>query len=305
MPARRTPPPFLLTAGALALALIALGGTLYWGALRGSTSDTDQPARDLMRSGDGLRRIMLAGDSITQGASGDYTWRYHLWAHLEPHVKGLEFVGPYDGLATNEVILPGPARGEESAAGAEHDYRDPGFDRDHNALWGRTLEAAAQTIGGEVAEYRPDVLCVLIGVNDLLWPIGAAEMEERLRTYVEAAQRSSPGIRIVMAEVPPIGLVETDPGFALRLYVFNELVRSVARETSTEASPVITVDIVQAEGYRAAEDTYDGTHPNAAGERKIAAAFADALYEGLDLAAPYERPDSERPSPRGGAGAGG
>ena len=34
-------------------------------------------------------------------------------------------------------------------------------------------------------------------------------------------------------------------------------------------------------------DTYDGTHPNAAGEHKIAEGFAEAMYQAWDLGAPY------------------
>jgi lysophospholipase L1-like esterase len=34
-------------------------------------------------------------------------------------------------------------------------------------------------------------------------------------------------------------------------------------------------------------DTYDGTHPSASGEHKIAAAFADAMHQGWGLGKPY------------------
>jgi lysophospholipase L1-like esterase len=40
-------------------------------------------------------------------------------------------------------------------------------------------------------------------------------------------------------------------------------------------------------GYDILLDTYDGTHPNAAGEHKIAAAFADAMHQAWGIGVPY------------------
>lgn len=261
------------------------------------------------------RRIMPAGDSMTQGANGDRTWRLHLWHHLEPHVEGLEFVGPYSDPAGRDMIIPVPTTGEEAEhASAEPldpevleelrdapwpgldgdpdtpEYRDPDFDSHHNALWGRTLQDASATIQEEVRVHQPDVLCVMIGVNDLLWPVGKEEMESRLRSYVERARAGNPTLRIVLAEVLPIALADTDPGFALRVYAYNEIVREVAQDMSTDASPVVSLDIAGREKWDVAADTYDGTHPNARGELKIAAAFADALSAAYGIGPAYPRP---------------
>jgi len=246
---------------------------------------------------------MLAGDSMTQGADGDRTWRYHLWNHLEPHVDGLDFVGPYTDPATPEMILPVPTtKGEDPKSPKEdpdedeHDhhghveYLDPHFDQDHNALWGRTLSDAATTIQEDVATHRPDVLCVMLGINDLLWPISEEKMEELLRGYIESARASNPNIRLILAETLPIALNESDEGFSLRTYVYNEIVRSVAADMSTKASPVISLNVAQQEDWDVDSDTYDGTHPNADGELKIAAAFADALSNGYGIGPAYPRP---------------
>lgn len=335
----------LVVAAVLALTLVAVGTAHWMSTGRGEGADTqaEGPVEDKLR-------IMLAGDSMTQGANGDRTWRYHLWNHLTPRVEGLDFVGPYSEPASRNMILPVPTTGdeepqvpdadsaeeyEEVGPGADEadptvpwegpeepvgsdgsdgeddvagvawpgldgdpdtaEYRDPDFDQDHNALWGRTLRDAAASIQEEVRVHRPDVLCVMLGVNDLLWPVGKEEMEYRLRSYVEAARRSNPHLRIMMAEAPPIALAEADEGFALRVYAYNVLVREVAADMSTEESPVTSLDVAGAEGWDASTDTYDGTHPNAGGEVKIAAAFADALAEEYGIGASYPR--SPSPSP--------
>ncbi|PDP84727.1 GDSL family lipase [Glycomyces fuscus] len=334
---RRTGP--LVLAGTLALVLL-VAGTAYWTAARtdDGANGTDTPTGGAVSE---PHRIMLAGDSMTQGANGDRTWRYHLWNHLSPYVEELDFVGPYSDPATRDMILPVPTAEEEappspdgdpaedyreggtgrdgdasSAApsapgdepgpgeqpdggvvwpGADGDpdtaeYRDPDFDQDHNALWGRTLRDASSSIREDVRVHRPDVLCVMLGVNDLLWPVTMEEMEYRLRGYVEAAREGNPHLRVVLAEALPIALAESDEGFALRVYAYNVLVREVAADMSTERSPVVSLDVAGGEDWDVASDTYDGTHPNARGEVKIAAAFADALAEAYGIGRAYPRP---------------
>ncbi|MDE3721648.1 GDSL-type esterase/lipase family protein [Nocardiopsis sp. N85] len=311
----------LILSGLLAVALVIAGAYLW------VTHDHDRgtdPRAEAEAPVSGSLRVMPAGDSMTQGANGDRTWRYHLWNHLEPIVEGVDFVGPYTDPATTDMIVPVPTEeddvpategdgGTEPASTdggdaealaelAEHtwpgaggepgtvEYRDPDFDQDHNSVWGRTLRDAAASIEEEVRVHEPDVLCVLIGVNDLLWPVEMEEMEDRLRRYVEGARKGNPDVRIVLSEALPIAYADNDPGFALRLYAYNMLVREVADDMSTDRSPVISLDIADREDWDVEADTYDGTHPNAHGEIKIAAAFADVLAEAYGVGEPYTRP---------------
>lgn len=326
---RRTGP--LVLAGALVLVLVVAGAS-YWAAAGPGGADGVE-----RRTGGAVsepRRIMLAGDSMTQGANGDVTWRYHLWSHLSAHVGGLEFVGPYTDPASRDMIVPVPTTEDEEPSSPEEDpaedyeedgtppedpsepgtgdpghgaeegadwpgvdgdpdtpeYRDPDFAQGHNALWGRTLRDASASIEEEVRVHQPDVLCAMIGVNDLLWPVGMDEMEARLRGYVRAARAGNPHLRVVLAETPPIALAESDEGFALRLYAYNVLLREVAADMSTKQSPVVSLDMAGGESWDASADTYDGTHPNERGELKIAAAFADALAREYGIGPPHPRP---------------
>lgn len=289
----------MLVAGVSTLVLAFVGSGLWMFTRPGAEGsdrdgDSDPQTRELDHS---QVRVMLAGDSMTHGADGDKTWRFHLWNHLDPHVEDLDFVGPFTAPATPQQIIPPELVGGEPDDGDPDSvtYRDPDFDQDHNARWGRTLDDASTTIRQDVAEHRPDVLCVMIGLNDLLFPITSEDMEKRLRAYVTGARAANPDIRILVAQAPPISLADSDEGFALRLYVYNELVRSVTRELSTERSPVVSFDLASAEGWDVAKDTHDGTHPNDGGELKIAAGFADALSREFGLGPAYARPLPIRP----------
>src|SRR5262245_42446727 len=63
-------------------------------------------------------RILLVGDSMTQGSSGDWTWRYRLWQHLSEHGVSFDLVGPRTDLW--EYV--------EAHDGSQA-YIDPNFDR--------------------------------------------------------------------------------------------------------------------------------------------------------------------------------
>jgi hypothetical protein len=69
---------------------------------------------------------------------------------------------------------------------------------------------------------------------------------------------------------------------------FNADLPRVAARLSTLASPVAVAD--DAAGFNPATDTWDGTHPNAVGDIKIAAGFADVLATQLGLGSPYPVP---------------
>src|SRR4051794_6230696 len=73
-------------------------------------------------------RILILGDSVTQGSVGDWTWRYRLWQHFADAGVAVDFVGPSRDLfdrSTNTYVPDG--------------YLDPDFDQDHAARWGNAL----------------------------------------------------------------------------------------------------------------------------------------------------------------------
>ncbi|QBI52782.1 GDSL-like Lipase/Acylhydrolase [Streptomonospora litoralis] len=226
----------------------------------------------------GTARIMIAGDSIAQGSSGDYTWRYRLWNHLSKR-SGLdvEFVGPRDGVF--DVVA-----GEQGAAG----YADSGFDTDHASRWGATVTDLAHGVGGQVARHDPHYLLFMAGINDFAHGASVDDALSAVRDAVTTARVAQSGVQVVIGELTPVWGSGSDQAINDRVARFNAALPGLADEMSGGRSPVAVART--ASRFSPAEDTWDGTHPNARGELKIAAAFADALAGSLNLGGPYERP---------------
>jgi lysophospholipase L1-like esterase len=230
-------------------------------------------------------KVMVVGDSISQGSAGDYTWRYRFSQH-ETTVAGVsvDLVGPRNDLYDNVA----------DASNDNHTYADPNFDQDHDALWGRTLASAAGKIKDEVTRYQPSYLLVLLGIDDLAWGVSdPAGAEVSLRDFVANARSADPHLRFVVGTLLPTERASTDPAFAATVAEFNTRLGRTAADLSTPDSPMVTADT--GTDFVPADDTWDGTHPNAKGEVKIAAAFADALAtrfgdHGPGFGASYPRP---------------
>ncbi|GAA1542845.1 GDSL-type esterase/lipase family protein [Nocardioides humi] len=201
-------------------------------------------------------RILLVGDSVTQGSSGDWTWRYRLWQHFADAGVPVDFVGPRDDLQP----LPGE--------GPEAPYADPAFDRDHAARWGMWALFPDVPLDELVATYRPDVVVEALGVNDLLQGVDPAEVSAAVGRTVLDARTQRPDVAFVLAE--------TSQHWFAGVPELNTRLAGVADELTTPGSPVVVAHL--ADGYDAERDTWDGSHPNARGEVRIAAAVADALH---------------------------
>ncbi|MEV3856431.1 GDSL-type esterase/lipase family protein [Streptomyces sp. NPDC050095] len=219
--------------------------------------------------------IMIVGDSISHGSSGDWTWRYFFWKHLKNHDVSVDLVGPkatLDNIRTAEV-------GDDDAT-----YADAEFDRDHDAQWGRPYLTEKDVIEAKVAEYEPEYLLVLLGINDLFWyGVEPPAFADNLREFIANARRPAPDLRIVLGTVLETRKALDEPEFAAKVAATNEQIRRVAAEQEAQVAET-------AREFRAPEHTWDGTHPNPDGEVRIAAAFADLLADTYGLGARYPRP---------------
>ena len=245
----------------------------FWGAETDAWSNPVEvvvPEAPSASGPPGPVKVLLIGDSVTQGSSGDWTWRYRLWKHLQATYDApVDFVGPRDDL--HDILTD---------QNGNDDYIDPGFDRDHAARWGMTLSYADTPIDELVEDYQPDVVVEMLGTNDLLFlQQSPAQVEQNIENFVTAAQSADPDVDIVLSEITQTWFTGATE--------LNALLADGAAELDTAGSTVVLADTDN--GYTSAAHTFDDSHPNARGEMLIAAAVADSLA-GLGIGTPPVRP---------------
>ncbi|WP_282702628.1 GDSL-type esterase/lipase family protein [Streptomyces sp. CC219B] len=222
-----------------------------------------------------MLRFMPVGDSQTIGSAGEHTWRYRLWQHLRETYGGpFAVVGPRETLYDKATDAP-----------TSYEYADPDFPRGHLAGWGEGWLHMAPLIGDAVREHRADVLLVALGLIDLGFYTNAEQTAENVRSFVARARAARPRVRMVILPVIPNVRAEQDPPFAAQVTLFNELLAKAVADLDEPRSPLLLASPPAA--YDINFDTYDGTHPNASGEHKIAGAFAEAMWQGWGIGHTY------------------
>lgn len=225
-------------------------------------------------------RFLFVGDSMTIGSTGDHTWRYRMWQHLCTLGEPFTVTGSRTALYDKAADAP-----------VSNDYADPRFPahaRRHFAGWGEGWLHLAPLIGAELRSQRPDVLLISLGLIDLGFYTVAEQTVANTERFVAEARAANPSIRMVMLPVIPNTRATLDPYFADQCAELNARTAKVVSELDTPASPLLFAPAPP--GYDILLDTYDGTHPNAQGEHRLAAVFADTMYREWGIGAPYELP---------------
>lgn len=224
--------------------------------------------------------IMITGDSITQGSSGDYTWRYRLWNKLASTAAGeVAFVGTRTDLYDNV----------NDVAGSQH-YAASFAAKAHAAAWGTTFIQQLPSISSQVSTSGANVLVVMLGSNDLAFQTSPAATVENLRTYISRARAARPGIDVVVSEV----VNRYDP-WAQTYWVSAESneyasrIATLAAELNTSSQRVVVAPTRS--GWDAKVHTWDGTHPNPTGEKLIAQRISEGLAK---IGGRYGQPQHRR-----------
>ncbi|MFI6574376.1 GDSL-type esterase/lipase family protein [Nocardiopsis sp. NPDC050513] len=262
----------MLAAMAVTLLLLQTGSGGAGAARGGGEGPVEVPGQP-----EGRLRIMVAGGSLTQGSSGDYTWRYRLWRHLAESGVDVDFVGPHDDM----YRLADGGFGDRG-------YADPDFDTDHAARWGATAGDLADGIARVAAEHEPQYLLLLAGMEDILGGGNADHALEGVGGTVSTVRVALGEVRFVVGELPAVAGTGDDARVNREIERFNMGVVDLAQQLTSETSPVVVARV--AAGYEPTRDNWDDVHPNARGEVRIAAAFADALAEPLGVGEGYPRP---------------
>ncbi|MFG2344893.1 SGNH/GDSL hydrolase family protein [Streptomyces phaeochromogenes] len=223
-----------------------------------------------------MLRFMPVGDSMTIGSAGEHTWRYRMWQHLRA-----TYGGPFKIVGPRETLYDKATETADS-----YEYADRDFPLAHLAGWGEGWHHLTPLIADAVRKSRADVLLVSLGLIDLGFYTNAAQTAENARTFIAEARSANPRVAIVLLPVIPNTRAETDAPFAREVGLFNELLAKTVADLDEPGSPLLLASVPPS--YDITHDTYDGTHPNASGEHKLAASFAEAMHQAWDVGERYE-----------------
>jgi acyl-CoA thioesterase-1 len=199
---------------------------------------------------------MPLGNSITQADSEHDSYRRFLWQALTSSGYAVDFVG---------------SQRSHHRGAAPHDD----FDWDHEGHWGWRADEILERIGTWASSYNPDIVLIHLGTNDVLQRQDAEETTEELGRIIDGLRRVNPHVTVILAEIIPLANSRRD---AL-IRGLNDRIERLGREKDRQDSPVVVVD--QYTEFDPLTETYDGIHPNASGERKMAERWFDVLNEML------------------------
>jgi lysophospholipase L1-like esterase len=220
----------------------ACGGGGSGGTPTGAGSPTPAPSASASPR---AVRIMAIGDSITQGNTETDSYRRPLWRMFQDARVQADFVG------TRRDNNGGPPP-------------NPDFDMDHEGYWGWRADEVLAVVGAAAAAHRPDVALVHLGSNDVFQGQDNASTLQELSGVVERLRAANPSVTVLLAQLIPT----SRPGRDQQIVELNAAIPGLAARLTTPASAVVVVD--QYSGFDPARETRDGTHPNPAGEAKMA-----------------------------------
>lgn len=239
------------------IALLALGLTLG-GCGASDTGVPGNPAEVpplLPPPSSKTARIMPLGDSITESAGGQASYRYYMWQLALDRGYKIDFVGSQHG------VFDGVPK-----------FQD--FDMQHEGHWGWTTDQILAQIQDWAIHASPDFVLIELGHNDLRNGQDIPGTVKELGQIIDQLRIVNPRIAIVLAQVSP-----TLSGLP-QLPAFNAQLPALVAAKHLGTSPVVLVN--QFTGFDPVTMTWDGSHPNALGEAQMADRWISALTPMLE-----------------------
>jgi lysophospholipase L1-like esterase len=223
--------------------------------------------------------ILILGDSITQAEINRASFRYPLWKKLIDTELQFDFVG---SMQTHRDKY-------SKGTPPQPDYKGHAFDKDHEGHFAWTANdisigrnpnngTGSGNLSQWVQKYDFDIVLVHLGTNDVFQKQGNAYIAGALKAVIRTLRSDNPDAIILLAQAIP-----ATPGDAIAS--MNEMIPRLVEEMNSNESPVILVD--QYTGFDSSKDSYDGVHPNALGEEKM----AQRWFEAIQAAIQAHRPD--------------
>ena len=239
-----------MTSRTLRIALAALAAVSVTAAAGGCTSilpgeqpaaaATVAPVAPVAAPASAPVRILPLGDSITYGLGSEQlgSYRVELAGRLAAAGITVDLVGSNDS---------GPS----------------GADQDNEGHSGWRIDQIAEHASGWLEAYRPDVVLLHIGTNDMRSDEKAAGAPARLGALIDQLLIASPDVRILVAKIVGARDARFGGAYQQRIDAYNASVPAVV---ASRGARVRLVDQTGVDGT----DLLDTLHPNEYGYSKMA-----------------------------------
>lgn len=195
-------------------------------------------------------RLMPLGDSITLGSSGGY--RTLLWKKMfQQDGKKIDFVGS---------LTDGPS--------------DLG-DRNHEGHSGWRIDQIRGQIDGWSNTYKPELVLLHIGTNDINQNYNLSGAPGRLQDLVNRICSNNAGVELIVASIIPIS------GKSSQVSAYNSAIPGIVTNAKNSGCKATYFNM---NPYLTLSDIPDGVHPSVSGYNKMAEAWypaATAAYNRL------------------------
>ncbi|MEV8639058.1 GDSL-type esterase/lipase family protein [Streptosporangium sp. NPDC051023] len=157
-----------------------------------------------------------------------------------------------------------------------------GQDPDHEGYDYR-IQQLAERVHTTVPHWRPNVVTLIAGLEDLKNGTDADGAPERLGQLIDQIVEDAPGVTVLVATLPWV----SNAGLRARIEAFNRRLPDVVDQLQGAGKHVMLISLDHLGIDDVAED---GLHPNEEGSNKIADAFHNGLVEAVTLDWISDRP---------------
>jgi lysophospholipase L1-like esterase len=203
-------------------------------------------------------KIMLIGDSITEGLDSNTSYRSYLDGMLRRSGRQIDLIG---------------SRKKHNDDRTEPDSYQ--YDVDHEGHWGKDSAWMAENMPRLLTGKVPDVAVIHLGTEDVISSKADAEpltdqIVRNINRVAEVLRSKNANVKIVLSKAIPM------KGRGEVMDLLNVKISQYAQSHSTPRQPVVLAD--PNVGFDYSLDLTDaGTLPNASGAKKMAEAFAEAI----------------------------
>ena len=198
-------------------------------------------------------RILCAGDSITDGLDATDSYRARLKLDLAARGIEAEFVGGRSGEYNHASTLK------------------------HQGIPGLRVEQLADQLDGWVDEFKPDLVLIMIGSNNIWMDYDIAPAQQALRTLLDGVTTRHPAVRFIDSNIPPVDWPEWGEHVKTFNTIFPVMEKELRRDNLSFVDSYSKIDPQTDLFARLSNGNEDRIHPNFQGQAKIAQVWADAI----------------------------